>query len=94
MTEASTLKLREYLAVGLPSIIGYTDTDFPNGAPFLLQLPNRPDNVSSSLSAIDEFISSQAGRRVARASIAHLDSLNKERRRLRFLSSVSAVGHV
>lgn len=90
MTEASTLKLREYLAAGLPSIIGYSDTDFPVGAPFLLQLPNQPDNVSSSLLGIDEFVTSQAGRRVDRASIAHLDSLDKERRRLRFLSLVSA----
>ena len=54
MEEACPLKVREYLAWGLPVIIGYKDTEFP--APdtaFLLQLPNNPTNVHDHLDQID-----------------------------------------
>ncbi len=40
-----TLKVREYLAAGLPVVIGYQDTDFLDGAPFILQVPNEPDGI-------------------------------------------------
>ncbi|MBC7260537.1 MAG: glycosyltransferase family 4 protein, partial [Chloroflexi bacterium] len=49
MDEACPLKVREYLAYGIPTIIGYQDTDFPHGAPFLLRLPNTSDNVDKNL---------------------------------------------
>ena len=39
MNEACTLKVREYLAFGIPTIIGYKDSDFPGSVPFLLELP-------------------------------------------------------
>jgi glycosyltransferase involved in cell wall biosynthesis len=47
LTEASALKVAEYLAYGIPVIIGNAETAFPDGAPFLLQLPNTEDNVDS-----------------------------------------------
>jgi hypothetical protein len=89
MSEASTLKLREYLAVGLPSVIGYRDTDFPGGADFLLELPNVETNVRDTLPAIDDFVSSRAGTRVERVDIGHIDSRAKEQRRLDFLRQAS-----
>jgi hypothetical protein len=45
MSEASPLKSREYLALGLPVIGAYEDTDIPPDDPVYLQLPNRPGAV-------------------------------------------------
>ena len=90
MQEASPLKLREYLAAGLPSITAYRDTDFPDGAPFLLELPNTADNIPENLQAIDSFVDSQAGHRVPRGSIAHLGMREKEAARLAFLEAAAA----
>jgi hypothetical protein len=88
MTEASTLKVREYLMAGLPVILAHRDTDFPDGAPFMLELPNRPDAVGSHRDAIAAFVAAWKGRRVPRAEVAHLDLEAKEARRLRFLEQV------
>lgn len=88
LTEASPLKTREYLALGLPVIIGYSDTDFLDGADFLLQLPNTGDNVESNLPAIHDFVERWRGRRVNRRDVMHLDSRTKERVRLEFIESV------
>ncbi len=85
MREASPLKVREYLALGLPVIIGYEDTDFPGGAPFLLRLPNSEDNVFKCKEEIRAFVEGWRGRRVSRADILHLDQRAKEERRLRLL---------
>lgn len=88
MSEACPLKVREYLAYGLPVIIGYRDADFPNGAPFLLQLPNTPDNVEKNLGQIKEFVYEWKGRRVPRSEIAHLDVERKEAERLTFMHNL------
>lgn len=88
MSEASPLKTREYLAYGLPVIIGYQDTDFPNGADFLLQIPNRSDSIEVSLDEIDEFVSKWKGKRVPREAIAHLEDSTKEDVRLAFFESL------
>lgn len=85
INEASTLKVREYLAAGLPSVIGYKDTDFMDGAEFLLQVPNEPDAIRHSLDAIDRFVEHWRGRRVPRDAVAHLDVAVKERARMGFL---------
>lgn len=83
MNEASPLKTREYLALGLPVIIGYRDTDFPQGAPFILQLPNTEDNVQSSLPCIRSFVENWRGKRVPRQEVMHIDVKFKERARLK-----------
>lgn len=88
MEEASPLKTREYLARGLPVIIGYRDTDFPAEAPFLLRIANTPDNVDDSVEAIHRFVTAARGLRVPRESIQHIDSAAKEQRRLEFFASV------
>jgi glycosyltransferase involved in cell wall biosynthesis len=88
MNEASTLKVREYLTAGLPVILAHRDTDFPDGAPFILQLPNRADAVVTHHGAIAEFVEAWKGRRVPRSDVAHLDLRAKEARRIRFLEQV------
>lgn len=85
LSEASPLKVAEYLAHGIPAITSYTDTRFPDGAPFLLQLPNTEDNVETSLERIETFVRDWAGRRVDRKEIACIDAHVIERRRLDFL---------
>lgn len=86
--EASPLKVREYLALGLPIIIGYKDTDFVDGGDFILELPNRPDQISSSTKRIRHFVEGWRGRRVQREQISHIASAAKEQTRLRFLEEV------
>jgi len=88
MEEASSLKVREYLAYGLPVIIGYKDTDFPEGAPFILRLPNSEDNVEAHISAIKTFVHRWMGQRVPREAIAHLDVKVKESQRIAFFQEV------
>lgn len=84
MKEACPLKVREYLAYGLPVIIGYQDTDFLEGAPFILQLPlEQPQQASG---AIGEFLQAWRHRRVEREQIEHLDFSFKETQRLELMS--------
>jgi glycosyltransferase involved in cell wall biosynthesis len=90
MAEASPLKVAEYLAYGLPVIIGYTDTRFPQGADFLLRLPGREDGVASSFDAIEAFVTSWIGRRVPRHAVASIDAESIEQERLAFLRSIAA----
>lgn len=85
MAEASPLKVAEYLAYGIPTIIGYADTRFPSGAPFLHQIPNTENNVESSLEGINEFVLRWMGRRVDREAIASIDTRLIERSRLAFM---------
>jgi hypothetical protein len=90
MEEASPLKVRESLARGIPTIIGYRDTDFPDPVPFLLQIPNRPDGVMSALGEIRGFVAGMRGARVPREAVMHLDVSVKEARRLELLREVAA----
>lgn len=90
LQEASTLKVREYLASGIPVILAYDDTDFPGDEPFLLRLANREDNIDDALDVIDEFVQKWRGRRVPREAIVHLDVTEKEKRRLEFMASRAA----
>jgi hypothetical protein len=90
LDRVSTLKTGEYLAHGIPTIIGYEETDFPNGHPLLLTIPNTPSNVEDSIDLIRSFVDRARGERVDRSSIAHLDLRVKEEERLDFLSSFVA----
>lgn len=92
MDEGSPLKLREYLAYGIPTIIGYRDTDFPGEYPWLLRLANTPENVAAGLDDIREFAARMGGVRVPREAVEHLDVRRKERTRLDFLESVATSG--
>lgn len=88
MHEAAPLKVREYLALGLPIIIAYDDTDLTEPHEAMLQLPNTQDNVSVSMETIRTFVLRVKGTRIPQAQIAHLDGGQKEQRRLAFFRSL------
>jgi hypothetical protein len=88
----SPLKLREYLALGLPTIIAGSDVDFPQPVPFLLALDNVDGAVAASLPRIAAFVETWRGRRVPREEIRHIDTAVKEPQRLAFMKKV-AHGH-
>ena len=88
MSEASALKVREYLAFGLPVIIAYDDSDFLNSPSFLLQLPNYEENIETELERIDKFLQEWKGKRVDRQAVEHIDARRKEMERLEFFRSV------
>jgi glycosyltransferase involved in cell wall biosynthesis len=90
MNEGSVLKVREYLACGLPVIIAGEDTDFPDGHPLMLSIPNTPNGVTIALRDIRDFVERVRWHRVQRATIGHLDVKCKERRRLGFIAQVAA----
>lgn len=89
MNEGSPLKNSEYLAYGLPLIIAHTDANFPDPPPFILQVPNTPDTIQTSLPAIRDFVSQIKGTRVPRAEVAHIDAREKERQRLTFFAQLA-----
>jgi glycosyltransferase involved in cell wall biosynthesis len=53
MKQGCALKLREYVARGLPFIYGYDDVDIPTNAPFALRVPN--DESLLDVETIEEF---------------------------------------
>lgn len=86
INEACSLKVREYLAYGLPVVLGGQDTDYPDGADHVLQLPNAPANVSAGAEAIRQFAKRMQGRRVPRALVfPRIDARLKERSRIDFI---------
>jgi glycosyltransferase involved in cell wall biosynthesis len=91
MDEACPLKVREYLAYGLPVIAGYEDTDFIGEQPwFMLRLPNRETNVRDSVGRVREFAERVRGRRVPRELVVERISVQaKEPRRLEFFERVA-----
>lgn len=85
MDEASPLKVREYLAFGLPIIIGYMDTDFVTKNKYILQLPNYENNVLDNITSIRSFVLEMKHCRVPRNEISQIDFFDKERLRLSFI---------
>ena len=89
MNETSALKFAEYMAFGLPAVIGYTETHFPGEQPgFVLRLPNTGDNVERGADAIRSFVETWRGRRIPRAAVSHLDLGATETQRLSFLAEL------
>lgn len=89
LNEASTLKTRETLAYGIPLVLSYRDTDLDGlDCDFLLQIPNREDNLVSNGKAVHDFAYRMQGVRVDRQIVApRIDARIKERERLAFLKS-------
>lgn len=92
MQEGSPLKVREYLAYGLPLILAYQDTDLSAyNFDFVLQIPNTEDNLRTHLTEIREFAFRMQGKRVDREVIfPRIDLIAKEQTRLAFLADVVA----
>jgi hypothetical protein len=89
--EASALKSRECLALGLPLVLAYKDTDLHGlQANFLLRIPNKEDNIQTHAQAIRDFAHCMRGRRVERDLISSIDQAAKERERVQFFEEIIA----
>lgn len=86
--ENSPLKLPEYLAYGLPAVVGYRETNFPEPVDFLLQLPSSQDNIETHLPDIEQFVRASMGKRVPREAILQVDSRHKEQQRTAFFKEI------
>ncbi len=91
MEEACPLKLRDYLAAGLPVILPYKETALRDLHPWwMLALPNSERNLAENADRILDFARGVRGRRVPRAEVAPLiGSLALESRRAEFFREVS-----
>ena len=85
MNEASPLKSREYLALGLPVIGAYEDTDIPPDDPVYLRLPHRQGAIVDEVDRVEQFIRGWQGKRVSHDQIDYLDTSVKEAARVDFL---------
>lgn len=88
MQQGSTLKAREYLALGLPTILGHSDVDFPEQVEYILTVPNCPGAFGESRPQVEEFISKWRGRRIERGLISNLDTQIKENARAQFIQTI------
>ncbi|MEW6083533.1 MAG: glycosyltransferase [Chloroflexota bacterium] len=90
LDEASTLKSRECLALGLPLVVAYADTDLDEARfDFLLKIPNKEDNIQTHGEAIREFAYRMRGVRADRAMLkARIDLTRKEEIRLKFFEEI------
>lgn len=84
--ESSTLKTMEYLALGIPLVLPYEDTDLKGlECDTILKIPNQEDNVQSQAAGLRDFAFAMRGRRVERGLIAErIDLVAKEKMRLDF----------
>lgn len=90
LNENAPLKLREYLAFGLPVLMANEDPDL-TAEPhwFVEKLPNHESNAVDSADAIRTWISEIRGRRVPRATVEALIGIEmKEAKRLAFMHDV------
>lgn len=91
LNESSPLKTRECLALGLPMVLPYIDTDLSGlNADFILEIPNKEDNIQTHGKAIRDFAYRMRGKRVDRALIKVLDQKQKEQTRVQFFEEILA----
>ena len=90
LEEASPLKSRECLALGLPLVLAYIDTDLHDlDCDFLLKIPNKEDNIQTHGEMIRAFVYRVRGCRADRKLLApRIDARYKEVRRLEFFQEV------
>ncbi len=91
MNEASPLKSRQYLAQGLPVIIGYEDTDLQKEVPFVLNIGNYENNVRDSIDNIRNFIQQAIQLKpiaIAEEAKKILSYEEKEKVRMNFFQSI------
>ncbi|MFC0272285.1 hypothetical protein ACFFIX_12650 [Metabacillus herbersteinensis] len=89
MNEACPLKTREYLKYGLPTIIGYIDSDFIDAdAPFLLKLTNEEESIKKGLSSIKQFIYDSRSITIQKSDVQHIFNDYKEKKRLEFMTKL------
>ncbi len=88
LDECTPLKVREYMAHGLPTIVGYEDTDL-KGEQFILNIGNHPENVEDNLNEIRSFVEFWKDKRIPRKEIFDkIDVSIKEAQRLKFFKEL------
>jgi hypothetical protein len=88
MNEACPLKLRSYLAFGLPSIIAYRDTDFTGNFPFIGQISNTEHNITAEKGKISRFVLENYASQVPWEEVQFASEAEKARLRLRFFEQI------
>ena len=91
MNEACAIKVREYLAAGLPVIIPYKDTAFvDNNLPeWVLELPNQKGSLIKSKEKIINFVRLMRGKRLSSQEVMpYVGSKYWESKRLEFMKEV------
>ena len=93
MNEACPLKLRQYLAHGLPVITAHNDPDIDGPKDFCFQLPNRENNIHKCKKEIKEFVdytfqNSEIRAKARKFALNKLDECAKEKSRLEFFDEV------
>jgi glycosyltransferase involved in cell wall biosynthesis len=92
MQEACALKTRQYLAQGLPIILGYKDTDLlDKKLDFVLELENEPKNIINNIERINSFIEKMSvydNLIIKKFAINNLDVVLKEKTRLKFMKEL------
>ena len=91
MTEACPLKVREYLAVGLPVLYAYIDSDMGSLGSWCLRIANSESNIVDEIDRIDAFVRGCRGTRIPRSSVAHIDLRFKEQQRLALFDDLAGV---
>lgn len=90
MEEACPLKVREYLSMGLPVILGYIDSDV-HDKPFALYIGNYEKSVSDNIEKIKSFVYQWNGKRLKKEDVFDLIDVSvKEKQRLSFLQQVAS----
>jgi len=93
LSEASPLKTREYMLLGLPVIVGYKDTDLNEESAFLLNIGIGEKNVTTHMDEISGFISNSRNldeKDIREYARKKFDSREKESRRLKFLMEIAS----
>lgn len=90
LKEASPLKVRHYMAMGLGVIVGYKDTDLDPNLEFVLELENSADNIKNNIDKIKEFIDTYTVNKsdVVSFSKKKLNYKQKEIVRIEFIKNV------
>jgi glycosyltransferase involved in cell wall biosynthesis len=92
MNETSALKVLEYLAYGLPIIIGSNDTAFFNIKrlpKWVLKLPNKENNVLENIDRIVDFCYEIKNYVVCHKDVEkYIDSLKLEKQRMEFFKKI------
>jgi len=86
LQEACALKVREYIAYGLPVILGYKDTAFIDETPkWVLEVPNAEDSLENTetIEQIKEFIKNMKNYTVMNdESRKYIDAYELEKRKI------------
>jgi glycosyltransferase involved in cell wall biosynthesis len=91
MREASPLKTRQYLAIGLPVISRYVDSDFGAESPFILSLPVGHESIAVHEADIRQFCTHWSDKRVDGEDVQVIDVNLKESNRLAFFKATASV---